>query len=104
MKPATLKALKASIVKWERIVTGEGFDKGRDNCPLCKKFIAKDCEGCPVAKRTGRTNCNDTPYRDFVDAADREPAARGDAVYHATSPAARRVALKELRFLESLLP
>jgi len=48
----TLKALKGSIKKWERIVEGTGVDEGADNCPLCeikhvdKKKMKVYCATC----------------------------------------------------------
>jgi len=32
------------------------------NCALCFRYYDLDCEGCPVYKRTGYTECSDTPY------------------------------------------
>ena len=98
MAAQTLKALKGSIRKWERIVTGEGYDAGRDNCPLCKVFLKKPrCGGCPVAIATGKPNCEGSPYWKFVDL-DKDESGL------ACSTEQRKVALAELRFLESLLP
>lgn len=83
MNDETLKALKASIRKWERIVKG-GME---GDCPLCKMFrdrdIEDDCDGCPVMEKTNRPFCRGTPYWD-----DDSPAQ----------------AKAELDFLKSLLP
>lgn len=38
MKRATLKALKESIVKWERRLKGWQGSIFSENCPLCKRF------------------------------------------------------------------
>lgn len=93
MNAKTLKALKGSIRKWQRIVNGTGEDHGPDNCPLCKQFWHYDdytdiisCGGCPVATHTGQYGCKDTPYDDF-----QEKATKSNAT-------------KELNFLKSLLP
>ena len=84
MNKKTLKALKGSIEKWEKIVAGEGIDLGTVNCPLCQIFVVpKDsCEGCPVMEKTGESDCYGSPYYDH----------RPDS------------AQDELDFLESLLP
>lgn len=88
MDKRTLKALKGSIKKWEKIVDGTGTDKGPDNCPLCKLFFdSTDCLGCPVNNATGKTGCRGTPYDDYSLAADKHVPA-----------------LAELDFLKSLLP
>jgi len=95
MDKQTLKALKGSIKKWQKIVDGTGTDKGVDNCPLCELFWYSPnfCDGCPVAERTGRPECEGTPYRDY-----RHAVADEDG----ESP--KTYAVKELEFLKSLLP
>lgn len=74
MKKSTLKALKGSIKKWEKIVAEKGLDEGIGNCPLCAKFHSmmpdsinrsRDdncCVGCPVMEKTGQECCEDSPY------------------------------------------
>ena len=39
MNSKTLEALKGSIKKWQRIVSGTARDEGAINCPLCWKFL-----------------------------------------------------------------
>ena len=90
MPAATLKALRGSIRKWEGIVAGTEEDYGEDNCPLCKLFLKKDCEGCPVSARTGKGSCFGTPYRDTL-------RAFGKEAYDTAAQA-------EVDFLKSLLP
>lgn len=104
MKPATLKALKQSIAHWRRLATGkekQWEEPNAEHCALCTRFLKSAlCYGCPVKERSGKRECNGTPY---VDA------------YHAWSawkwnedeqlePAFRTAAKKQLAFLESLLP
>src|SRR5690348_14984499 len=73
MNTKTLKALKGSIRKWERIVAGHGTDEGVDNCPLCKLFYGSDdtdepyCDGCPIRTITGRAFCLGSPYERWAD-------------------------------------
>lgn len=53
MNKETLKALKGSIKKWEKIVDGKITDLGPRNCPLCKLFYKKECNTkCPVGLET----------------------------------------------------
>ncbi len=91
MNSETLEALKGSIAKWEAIVAGTGFDNGADNCPLCGLFNnaddpETDCDGCPVAEKSGHKYCGGTPYTKFV------------------PWGGIKAAQEELDFLRSLLP
>lgn len=62
MKEKSREALERSIKKWENIVSGEGVDKGIENCALCQLHLtASGCGLCPLPK-----NCLDTPYDDWV--------------------------------------
>jgi hypothetical protein len=63
-----IDALKHSIQKWETIVQKlkEGYkiqDYDSRSCALCKTFIM--CVNCPVCLKTGRTDCELTPYGIF---------------------------------------
>ena len=62
MKDALIK----SIQKWQDIVDGKNTDApDSKNCPLCEVFYGtypKQCIGCPVMKRTGISQCQNTPY------------------------------------------
>ena len=101
MNNQTLRALKGSIAKWERIVNFTGWDEGSDNCPLCRRFLPYACNGCPVAKKAGEEYCNNTPYRDFV----REALTFDEKTFaHPASPNSVKHAKQMLRFLKSLLP
>ncbi|WP_026793176.1 hypothetical protein [Pleomorphomonas oryzae] len=78
MTPATLDALKASIVKWDNnthAMTPADAKVSGDTCPLCALFYdemdpaADDednarCHGCPIKARTGHSNCHSTPWMD----------------------------------------
>lgn len=103
MDAKTLKALKGSIKKWERIAAGTGLDKGDDNCPLCKVFKqgAVICGGCPVALHSGAVNCKNTPYLDWLNV---ENVIGGRNYNKATTPQLKAAAQAELDFLRSLLP
>ena len=115
MDEQTLKALRGSIRKWERVAKGEIRDKGPQNCPLCKLFnnndiegedcvgwgvvikaSTKDCVGCPVMAATGLRYCMGTPYEAFLD--------YGHVGLLVRTPEARKLAEAEVEFLRSLLP
>ena len=98
MNEQTLKALKGSIKKWERIVAGTGVDKGIDNCPLCKIFWSDEqCGPCPVKEKTGENFCRNSPYKDWAF----EAPGTGTK---AETEKQKAAALAELKFLKSLLP
>lgn len=97
MDRKTLKALKGSIKKWEKIVAGKEEDMGNYNCPLCHEFLDKDCRGCPVKKATGKVGCDNSPYElwKFIPP---------DETEQPISDIAKIAARAEVMFLESLLP
>lgn len=105
MDAITKKALRGSIRKWERILSGKDVDRGPDNCPLCVLFLAVDpstedfgCVGCPVEAHTNEPFCIGTPYDEW---SSRTSAA---AARRIVTDEERRLAEKELAFLKSLLP
>lgn len=104
MTDAVTKAIEGSIKKWQKIVDYLSIknnrawyigiidlEQGEDNCPLCKLYPDKDCNGCPVILKTCRDNCIGSPYIDFHNAW----AVRNLKL-------ARREAKAELKFLKSL--
>jgi len=101
----TLAAHKKSIAHWERLASGQarrGEWIGPSHCSLCKLFIAGECNGCPVAERTGYRYCDGTPYgivQAYVDA-----RFLRDRKSILNSKGFKSAARKELRFLKSLLP
>ena len=99
MDAPKLKALKASIQKWDDNTRAEkprDVILGRDDCPLCQEF--PDCEGCPVMERTGNHGCLGTPYY--------RVAELHLKWFHGLPDKAEYVeaAIKEREFLISLLP
>jgi len=102
MNTKTLKVLKGSIKKWEKIVEGTGIDEGTDNCPLCELFYYKDCHGCPVYEKTNCPDCIDTPCGDWNEHIATKHKEKGD--YKVYCPVCKELAQKELDFLKSLLP
>ena len=97
MPARTLKALKGSVRKWEKIVAGDMVDKADANCPLCQMFARITCDGCPVKAKSGQDQCWNTPYLTKW----KRVAGLG---HTADSPAKKKAAEAELRFLKSLLP
>ena len=95
MNKKTLKALKGSIQKWEKIVAGDGIDEGINNCPLCKEFYEDDCIGCPVDHNV----CSSTPYPEWCIHQEKHHNS-----YRAECSTCKTIAIKELNFLKSLLP
>ena len=116
MDKKTLTALRGSIKKWERIVTGHGHDDGSDNCPLCALFYDNylSCKGCPVNDRTGQWGCGGSPYTDWRKAlrieASKLLGLEGLEMYEVVDegfvvgPRTQAAAIKEYEFLVSLLP
>ncbi len=111
MKPETLKALKASIRKWEQIVEGTGTDNGSENCALCQRFSRNgwvECkledEVCPVVHETGWEMCHGSPYTDWQEAVDDRWDRTGKDSVMATDDETVMCAVLELEFLKSLLP
>jgi hypothetical protein len=108
LNKATLKALKGSIRKWERIVAGDGGDDGAANCPLCREFRfgvefgrVVDCVGCPVMAESGLPYCSGTPYTGWMQYHD--GLARAFPL-NASTPEEISLAQAELDFLRGLLP
>ena len=99
MKPKTLRALYGAIEKWEGIASGKGVDRGVANCPLCRLFYRYGCIDCPVALKSGHSECRNTPYGTWCVEA---TARNGGGV--AITPRAKRAARAEVEFLKSLLP
>ena len=62
MNKTTAEALDKSIDKWWNILVAGGEDQGPRNCALCLKFDAPSCKGCPIAQKTGRKWCDESPY------------------------------------------
>lgn len=102
MNRETLKALRGSIRKWEKIVDGTDEDRGHRNCPLCALFFDDNCRGCPVSDATGQCGCNDTPYEAWVDANAEHGRLYGYNRIHDDDAAI--AAVLELEWLRSLLP
>jgi hypothetical protein len=57
------KALDESIELWTKKKTDFSFSP---NCPLCTIFEKnRECCGCPVMRKTGKSMCYKTPFYDY---------------------------------------
>lgn len=114
MNAATLKALKESIAHWKRMRAKPSIIERpiSDDCPLCRLFFKDEllthCAGCPVMDKTDKSGCVGTPYDDAYEAwhsldlpntYDYPPS--WIVIVLSTW---RRLALLEIKFLQSLLP
>lgn len=100
MNAKTLKALRGSIEKWERIVAGTGVDGGESNCDLCQVYL--DCSECPVQIRTNLFGCRGTPYDEWVLWDAKRDSL--DPINPKIHTKGVRLAQAELDFLRGLLP
>jgi len=82
----------AFITKYIKETSNIPRDGGLVTCALCKLYTVSDCIGCPVFQHTKNTNCNDSPYDQYL------LALRGDNIQ-----AAIDAATDEIVFLASLL-
>lgn len=87
MSGRALKALKASIRRWEKVAaSGAPWETYfMTECSLCDAYPTV-CDSCPVAQNTGRADCEGTPLPRFY----KDPTQAN--------------AREELAFLRSLLP
>ena len=109
MNKITLTALKKSIIKWQKIVDGEGLDSGKSNCALCEVFYYKGigCYPCPVSLKAKEPFCANTHYvawskhQGKTHDIDWSCCARK---VHENCSECLKIAKDELKFLKSLLP
>ena len=55
-------AFEKSIEKWELRSEGENVLAEIESCGLCDLFRDAGCFKCPIALKTRRKYCNDTPF------------------------------------------
>ena len=109
MNASTLKALKGSIEKWEKICEGTREDQGMANCPLCAAFAdcrstATRCFKCPVFLKTGHSGCQSTPYMKWNRHQEEVHDCEQNMWLREDCPGCSKFARAELKFLRSLLP
>lgn len=106
MNKQTMRALKGSIEKWKDIAAGEGADDGPYNCPLCGMFLLDQdvpgCGDCPVGAEVGYSGCLKTPHDDWANHQELRHIDELESAVHCRH--CKTLALKEVAFLESLLP
>lgn len=105
MNKKTLAALKASIQHWRENEAAESSNDVSvwgDYCALCNLFVRMEetCKRCPVAKSTGKEDCEGSPW-EAAKMAYNEWRLDG---YEKARDAFRAAARAEREFLESLLP
>jgi hypothetical protein len=113
MNKNTVKTLKKSIEKWEKILFEGGEDNGDENCELCLRFpnrckrtssiSAKVLEVCPVKIAVDDTGCRRTPYFKWTDHHDQKHKGSEFPLFVKCSECGD-FARDELNFLKSLLP
>ena len=58
------EAFKKTIERWEKIVEDVDYFSS-SQCELCQLQEASGCGYCPVAEKTGKSQCKNTPFWDF---------------------------------------
>jgi len=80
MSEGEAEALEQSIAKWERRANGENLSEGCANCALCNYHGVSEhnsmagCASCIIARVTGETKCDNTPFRKLIGKSGREEA------------------------------
>lgn len=99
-------SLEKSIAHWEKNLKcalaeyADGISVSGDDCALCEEFGENEdsnqegCSECPVAARTGKDYCCDTPYYTARE------AFLGESEWHVIQAQFQN----ELDFLKSLRP
>ena len=118
-KKEILKAIRGGIKKWSFVVHMRGEDKGRKDCSLCQlsfnmttkkinnsKRIYNNsfdiCRGCIIVElNNGIIGCKGTPYEEWEQHHKKEHKLSKKIIVEC--PECRRLAQKELMFLQKLL-
>ena len=68
-----IKLIEATIIdKWQKIVEGVAYNRGRYDCPLCVEYLQHRCKGCPIYEDTGRVTCIATPFTAWIEHHEKE--------------------------------
>ena len=110
-----MNVLQGSLKKWNRIlqrITDKSMrvrEGGTGDCPCCIEFYDNDCKGCPIKDYTGKRQCLDTPYVEWMklrEAKEHHYPYSEDATFTIQEPAEvvmfKRIAAKEVKFLEKV--
>lgn len=84
--------------KWEGIKHGTVVDLGGDNCALCGEY--RLCDGCPIYTKTGRMDCDGTPYKKWLSHQNKEHSMCNKRIIHCRVCA--EIADEEIAFLAGL--
>ena len=95
-RPSMAILLDGAIGKWRLMLAMR--DGEEPDCPLCEWMVG--CRNCPVAKASGDSHCEGTPYGRWADHRDE---VHGDAEGRDEwCPACARIVKAEIKFLEGL--
>lgn len=103
----TLIALQHSIEKWKANARAKSVENVRttpSDCALCGLFYEYGCRDCPVAEKTQKQYCMETPYETADAALTEWYRNQNTAVAKEYRNKFRLAAMEEVKFLESLLP
>ncbi len=60
-------AMGDNLIRWLKISRGLIRDKGSAHNTLCALVIKNvDCGGCPIKNKTGQSQCEGTPYPNWI--------------------------------------
>ena len=108
MTKTTLKALKGSIRKWEKIFLGGGEDAGSSNCPLCELFpyCYNSRSECPIFGDTHTVGCLGSPYEHWSGHHYDKHEGKYPYIvsYIVSCSECTELARAEFKYLEGLLP
>jgi len=96
------EAFKEVIWKWEQILSGNKNDRGITDCMFCQMFRENGCIECPVRLKTGKPNCEDTPYALWQDHHWQDHYFLQVGGLHCICETCRKHAEAELNFLKEL--
>lgn len=92
--------------KWVPIVNGNGVDKGKVNCVLCKEYLDSlyGCFNCPIYAHTNKDYCIDTPYDGWnrVTQPEEHWATPDYYLRYVTNDETRKYAERMLEFLQNV--
>lgn len=94
-------AIKASIKKWDLIAQGV-HSQNEGTCALCDLYQMPTCRLCPIFEKTGKTQCQGTPYKDTN--LDSSLTLKEDLYTNPDNPPNLDAVEEEIEFLISLLP
>lgn len=105
MKKKNVELIKSAAGKWLEIKRSvKAIDRGALDCSLCQEYQDSGCKGCPVMGRTGRNNCDGTPFHIWRKHQAGAHAHHGDRHRVSYCKVCTNLANDMLGFLVGLLP